>query len=234
MKYVGSKARHAKEILPIILRNRNEGQFYVEPFVGSGNLIAEVTGNRIGTDINPYLIALHRAIQDGWEPPSEISVEKYNQIKSNKESYPAALVGFVGFACSFASKWFGGYARGKNSSGGNRNYALEGRNNCLSYKPKLEGVKFDCGAYWEFSVPENAIVYCDPPYAGTVKYKDDFEHIPFWAWCDGLILKGHRVFVSEYNAPEGWNCVWQKNVVSGLDKNTGGKRAVEKLFTKST
>lgn len=34
MKYMGSKARHAKELLPIILANRKQGQWYVEPFVG--------------------------------------------------------------------------------------------------------------------------------------------------------------------------------------------------------
>ena len=34
MKYMGSKARIANEILPIILKDRKDGQFYVEPFVG--------------------------------------------------------------------------------------------------------------------------------------------------------------------------------------------------------
>ena len=34
MKYQGSKRRIAKDILPIILRDRKNGQFYVEPFVG--------------------------------------------------------------------------------------------------------------------------------------------------------------------------------------------------------
>lgn len=29
MKYIGSKARHAKKLLPIILANRTEGQWYV-------------------------------------------------------------------------------------------------------------------------------------------------------------------------------------------------------------
>lgn len=36
MKYVGSKNRHAKEILPIILKDRKPDQWYVEPFVGGG------------------------------------------------------------------------------------------------------------------------------------------------------------------------------------------------------
>lgn len=36
---MGSKRRIAKDILPIILENRKENQFYVEPFVGGCNLI---------------------------------------------------------------------------------------------------------------------------------------------------------------------------------------------------
>ena len=38
MKYMGSKARIAKHILPMILKNRKEGQCYVEPFVGAANI----------------------------------------------------------------------------------------------------------------------------------------------------------------------------------------------------
>ena len=33
MKYMGSKRRIAKHILPIMLANRTEGQYFVEPFV---------------------------------------------------------------------------------------------------------------------------------------------------------------------------------------------------------
>ncbi len=32
MKYMGSKARFAKDILPIILKDRKPEQWYVEPF----------------------------------------------------------------------------------------------------------------------------------------------------------------------------------------------------------
>ncbi len=41
---MGSKARIAKHILPIILKDRKDGQWYVEPFVGGANLIEEKTG----------------------------------------------------------------------------------------------------------------------------------------------------------------------------------------------
>lgn len=47
MIYMGSKARFAKELLPIILKDRKEGQWYVEPFCGGCNMIDKVTGNRM-------------------------------------------------------------------------------------------------------------------------------------------------------------------------------------------
>ena len=36
MKYMGSKARFSKEILPIILKERTADQWYIEPFAGNG------------------------------------------------------------------------------------------------------------------------------------------------------------------------------------------------------
>ena len=39
MKYMGSKNRIAKYILPIMLESRAEGMTWVEPFVGGANMI---------------------------------------------------------------------------------------------------------------------------------------------------------------------------------------------------
>ena len=52
MKYMGSKARIAKYILPIILKDRKPDQWYVEPFVGGCNTIDKVEGLRLGSDAN--------------------------------------------------------------------------------------------------------------------------------------------------------------------------------------
>lgn len=50
MRYMGSKARIAKEILPLILADRKEGQYFVEPFCGGCNVTDKVSGNRIAND----------------------------------------------------------------------------------------------------------------------------------------------------------------------------------------
>ena len=45
MRYMGNKHRTAKYIIPIMLRNRKESQYYIEPFIGGGNVIDKVTYN---------------------------------------------------------------------------------------------------------------------------------------------------------------------------------------------
>lgn len=202
MKYVGSKNRIAKYILPIMLAERKLGQWWVEPFVGGANIIDKVSGNRIGNDINEYLIALLIAVRDGYVPPTYISREMYYAIKSNPQEYPKELVGFVGFLCSFSGTWFGGYAFDKR-----RNYAAEGSRHLVRQAKNLEGVIFKCGDYRELEIPEKSLIYCDPPYANTRKYKDGFNHDIFWEWCRKQAKAGHTVFVSEYEAPDDFICV---------------------------
>jgi len=230
MKYMGSKTRYAKQILPLVLKERKEGQWYVEPFAGGFNMIDKVKGNRIASDSNFYLIELFKAIQNGWTPPNEISENEYASIRDSKEKYPACLVGFVGFGCSYAGKWFGGYARGNTNKGIARNYCEESKRNILNQRQALQGVHIQNLNYWELDIPENSIVYCDPPYAGTTKYKDKLDYPRFWAWVREL-SKEHQVFVSEYVAPEDFECIWSKVVNNTLTKETGAKQGVERLFT---
>ncbi len=231
MKYMGSKNRYAKELLPIILKDRTENQWYVEPFVGGCNMIDKVIGNRIGSDSHRYLIGLWKALQmDGFLLPENISNDEYDYIRKNKDGYPPALVGFVGFGCSYAGKWFGGYARGNDKNGDPRNYCAESRRNVQRQRPKLKGVHFECIHYASLQIPPESIVYCDPPYQHTTKYKGKFDHAVFWWWCEGLARAGHSVFVSEYKAPVGWVSVWERKVNNTLTKDTGSKQGVEKLF----
>lgn len=226
MQYMGSKNRISKEILEIILKGRKKYQWYVEPFCGGCNAIDKVDGLRMANDYNDYLISLWKALQRGWIPPTEISKELYTDIRLNKDMYPRELVCFVGFLCAFGGKWFGGYA--KNSKGDN--YAERGSRVLLKQIKKLVNVKFFSGSYDDLIYPYQSIIYCDPPYEGTTKYKDDFDHKKFWQWVRDMTIKGHKVFVSEYNAPEDFECVWEKEVKTVLNKNTQSANRIEKLF----
>lgn len=226
MQYMGSKSRHAKEILPIILSGRVEGQWYVEPFVGGANVIDKVHGPRIANDSHPSLIALLKAVSLGWEPPENVSEDDYRAARSLPD---CPLKGFIGFPCSFGAKWFGGYARNKTGT----NYARTGRNALLKQAPNLRGIDFRCGSYLDLHVPENSIIYCDPPYAGTTKYSGGFDHEKFWNWCNMKSDEGHIVYVSEYEAPDGWKCIWEKPVTTNFDSGrSGASPRIEKLFTK--
>lgn len=231
MKYVGSKERHAKEIIPIILEGRTEGQLYVEPFIGGASIISKVKGNRIGADAHPFIVELWKAVRDGWIPPTSVSEEEYRQAKETKELN--ALTAFIGFGCSYSGKWFGGYARGNDAKGQPRNYADESCRAVLKKAKGLEGCDLRNCTYSDLDIPENSIIYCDPPYAGTTKYSTgNFNSEEFWEWANSKVQQGHKVFVSEYTAPTDWECVWSKQVNNTLAKHTGSKQGVEKLFTK--
>jgi len=230
MKYMGSKNRHAKELLSIILKDRKPNQYYVEPFCGGCNLIDKVSGNRIANDIHFYLIEMFKALQNGWQPPDNISEKEWYDIKDNKDKYDSRLVGFVGFGCSFSGKWFGGYARGNQNNGLPRNYCSESKRNVLAQVQGLQGIEFFNKNYWELEIPHNSIVYCDPPYENTTKYKDSFDHKKYWDWVRFVARSGSKVYCSEYVAPNDFACVWSKKVNNTLDLNTGAKQGWEKLF----
>ena len=136
MKYMGSKARIAKHILPIILKDRKEGQWYVEPFVGGANMIDKVDGNRIGGEYNKYIAEMWRSLTTGCKPPI-ITKQDYHEIKINHNKYPYWLVGWVGIACSYSGKWFGGFAGKTSTKGGDRDYQTEAHVNLEKQLPKL-------------------------------------------------------------------------------------------------
>ena len=230
MKYMGSKRKIAKYILPIVLANRQTEQYYVEPFCGGCNILDKVSGKRIASDIDKYLIALCKEMQkENFNVPF-IGEKEYYEIKNNQSDYPDWLLGYVGFQLSFGAKWFGGYRRDK---AGIRDYANEAQQNLRAQQNLIKDVEFHCCNYWELEIPKNSIIYCDPPYANSTKYKNGFDHQKFWKWCEQKSNNGFLVFVSEYSAPNNWTSIWKKDMVVGLDVKTT-KIETENLFTLAT
>jgi DNA adenine methylase len=240
MKYMGSKNRIASEILPIILEGRKPEQWYVEPFAGGCNLIDKVDGNRIASDSNEHLIELFRALDKGWQPPDFVSEDLFKEVKTCPDLFSLHFIAFVRFGCSFGSDWNGGYARNvkKDAPGaeilnsGAKSYCRQSKNNMLRQIESLRGVRFENRAYSNLYIPDNSIVYCDPPYAETTQYaQSGFDSGAFWQWARDKSLEGHSVFVSEYTAPEDFYPVWEKEIPSSLNNQTGSsKKATEKLF----
>ena len=236
IKYVGSKNRISKEIAPIIQKciDDNNIKTYFEPFVGGANMIDKIKcDKRIGNDIHKELIALFKQLQTGWKPPMHISEDEYNDVRLNRDNYPDYYVGLVGFNATFGSKYFGGYARGfKADKITPRDIPNEAIRNLMEQVPKIQDVKFICDDYLTLNETNmnNWVIYCDPPYQDTTKYvTGGFEYDTFWQWVRDT-SKNNYVFVSEYNAPKDFECIWQKNVTTSLKVHEHENR-VEKLFT---
>ena len=243
MKYMGSKARFVKELLPIILKGRKENQTFVDLTTGGANVACEVGGSVIANDNNKYLIAMWKAFQQGYEPPKFITREFYSECRDiyNRDSSTEdniAIIGYVGFNGSYGGRFFdGGYA-GKSATKTNniRNYPLEAYNNVMKQIPKLNGISFTCEDYRKLIIPDESIIYCDIQYKESKQYKSSgvFDYDMFYNWCREKKIEGHKVFVSERSMPSDFKCVWQKEAKSSLSANGrigGSKTSIEKLFT---
>lgn len=221
---MGGKARVARHIVPILESIRPSGATWVEPFAGSCNTLALASGDRIGYDACPYIIAVYQAAIDGWQPPSEVPEDMYNAIARDVDAYPPHVVGFVMYGCSYGGKWRGGYAR--DPSG--RNYAAMSIRSILRKAAMLDGVQLHHGDYRSINVPPNSLIYCDPPYAGRTAYKSDFDTGEFADWCVSMRAAGHIVAVSEYTPlPVRCTEIW-----AAQRRNSGlrGRTGVERLY----
>ena len=182
-----------------------------------------MSGERIANDVHTSLIMMWQALQNGWIPPKEVSEQEHKEAKKMSD---CALKAFAGFGCSFGGKYFGGYARNSIKN----NYALSAHNSCLRKKKLFKDVTFFNKSYLDFT-PKNQLIYCDPPYKDTSRYNTTakFDSALFWAtmreWS-----KDNLVFISEYQAPEDFKRVWQKEKKLSIRSKNGCEIRVERLF----
>lgn len=241
MKYMGSKSRIVKNIVPIIQKyiDDNNIKTYIEPFVGGANVIDKIKcETRIGSDINPYLIALLRHVQCGNNLYESVPKDVYDKIRNsynNKDNiYEDWEYGNVGFLASYNGRFFdGGYAKSgyeklKNGGTRYRDYYRESKDNILSQD--LSGINFICSDYTKLDV-SNALIYCDPPYFGQKQYKNSlsFDYDLFWSYIRKW-SKSNIVIVSELVAPDDFKCIWEKSVSRTMKSTDNTMRATEKLF----
>lgn len=211
MKYMGSKNRIAKHLLPIMLAEAEKHGIttWVEPFVGGANMIDKVPDSydRIGYDLNDHVI---HALIDIRDRPNELldyfSMEDRN---INKVLPAKSLISHACIVTSFGADLKGGYAREKGSD--EATFCGYGKRNALKQSPRIQNVEFICDSYDNLN-PVNCLIYCDPPYAKTSGYKTgSFDHEKFFDWCCKQ-AKRNIVFVSEYNAPDDFIEVWQGEI----------------------
>ena len=238
MRYLGSKARIKKEIIPIITEHLDGSNEFVDAFMGGANIIDSVEyEKKVGLDISKYTIAVWREIRHngiGWIPQAFDEEEYYAVKRAYKDKsyqlYDCAMIGYVGNCLSYGSKWWGGFA--KYNPKKNEDHVKEAYNGIkkqVNNFKNLSNTTFMDMSYDEYEYKPNSVIYCDPPYMDTIGYESSFGHNKFWEWCREMSKKGHHVYVSEYTAPSDFKCIWRKSVKESVGKNVNQK--VEKLFT---
>jgi len=234
MKYMGSKNRIAKYIVPI-LNKFNNRTYYIEPFVGGANIIDKVDFQvRKGYDKNIYLTDLLYYIEQDGELPTTITEEEYYKVRDNKSDYPNWYVGLVGFCASYGGRFFEGYPRGKNKDGSDRDYTNEAIRNLEKQRKNIKSVIFNDCDFSELDISEiPALIYCDPPYRASKPYKvgllGKFNHDIFWNWVREQ-SEYNPVIVSEYEAPNDFVCIWESDKLKSNLKGKGIKLSTERLF----
>jgi DNA adenine methylase len=214
MSYQGGKQRLGKKIYNII-KNYDDGTLdYLEPFVGICGVMKHMEKrNRrlIGYDINENIIMMLKGLKNDWIPPDSVSKDEYLSLKQSPEI--SALKGFAGIACSYGGIYFCGYRGTLKYKDKERNATEMCRNSLLKIKDKIKDVEFFCKDYRNLN-PKNKIIYCDPPYLNN-KYLQNkyfkFDTKEFWKimrrWS-----KNNIVIISEYTAPEDFECIWSNDI----------------------
>lgn len=215
--YQGGKAKIAKDVYRV-LKQYDKGQDYLEPFIGMGSvmkLFCEEKNDRglYGSDTNPDLILLLKALQKGYQPPKSITKSQYENIRN--ETKHSALRGFVGIASSYNGIFMHNYCSAKTEAA-SRNLPIAGKIMKRVHLKKTDYSSLN---------PKGMLIYADPPYEGTlpVNFFKGFDSRKFWntmrRWS-----KNNTVIISEYKAPDDFKCIWSKEI-----KLRYGMRT-EKLF----
>lgn len=229
----------AKYLVPIIQKyiDDNNIKTYIEPMCGSCSIIEKIKcDERIASDVNDELIALLQYVKS--DPllsiaPEDCTFEHYAEVREDRKlstgKYSKEYIALIGFSASFGGRyWSGGFGRDKT---GKRNIYKERIKNLKEDSELLHNIDIRCCDYKSYSDYQNCLFYIDPPYRGCKQY--DKQSINYNEFYDFLrkLSENNIVLVSEYNMPDDFKCIWQKErkVLQKSDRVIGEK-AVEKLF----
>jgi DNA adenine methylase len=226
--YGGGKSRIGKQIFQVIKQTEKDKKWngdYFEPFcglIGVGLHFLKEGRNISICDKNKDLMLMWKKLKNGWIPPLECSKDDYEVFKK-MESHSAER-GFVGIGCAYSGIYFAGYRQ-------NTTYYLK-----LLHKGLLKLVPFlhkadilEAKPYYDFN-PTGKTIYCDPPYKNNKLRSEHFKSFDtdkFWnvmrSWS-----KTNLVIISEYEAPDDFECIWEKDVNSTFNNKCNSY--TEKLF----
>lgn len=233
---MGSKSRISNEIIPIMLEYRNGDQCFVDMFCGGCHIIQNINGKKIANDKNKYLIAMWKGLQENRERPRIIDKNLYSRARNEYNNgtnieFDDFIIGWIGWMGSYNGRFFDGGYSGHDVGKTHRNYINEQIRNTESQIKYLKDIEFFSFDYQDFIFKENSLIYCDIPYKNTKQYSisKNFNHENFFNWCRKMSKIGHIVFISEYQAPEDFKCIWEKEITNSMNQ-TKTYKPIEKLF----
>ena len=232
MQYLGGKAGPGPRIAKLCSERLGPDALFVDMFCGSLNVVRHIrTPRRLAIDACGPLITMWRAALRGWVPPTEVSREEYERVKTTQDP-DDPLTAFVLFGCSFGGKWCGGYAKNRPT----QRYAEHASHQVVAKAQDCIGTVLEHATFLQKPPgcwASGTVLYADPPYQGTTGYKGvEFNSLAFWFWAAQHARQGVHVFVSEYVAPDGWKLV-DEQVATPAGRLTPGpakEKRVDRLF----
>lgn len=92
---------------------------------------------------------------------------------------------------------------------------------------RLQSLEALRGDYRDVVIPENSVIYCDPPYRGTASYLNSFDFDAFDDFCRNMT---QPTFISEYSMPADFEVYAAMPKRSLLASNGSQQLKIEKVF----
>ena len=229
------------KLVSLIAQNAivNEHTIWVEPFMGSGVVGFNIAHkNAIFSDLNPHVIHFYKAIQDKKITPLLVreflesegeklktgDIDYYYEVRKRFNLYHDPLdFLFLNRSC------FNGMIRFNKSGQFNVPYGHKPERFAKAYITKIVNQisyvsEKIANSNWKFlnkdfseviiSAPDNAFIYCDPPYIGRhVDYFDSWDEHEERKLHDCLVRSGAKFMVStwdynQYRTNEYISTIW--------------------------
>jgi DNA adenine methylase len=215
---MGGKFRQSKAIVECLRPVINPETVYVEPFCGgmwSATRVIRDLNPKVSilNDINkPLMMLWDKCIKEGvdWLPTDQQIIEDNYQKYKREQNMDDPLTAWYGAAVSFGGKWFGGVARkvkGNEQDWYKADQRSIGRKVDILRSANLMLYSYD---YQQLSIPDDSVVYCDPPYEGRTKAHNfqGFDYSAFWQWVREL-SKRCFVLTSCFDCPDDFRPIYQ-------------------------
>lgn len=241
--YMGNKSRLLERLHTTIHQLvLPEFDSFVDLFCGGGSVgysMACAGKKVIMNDLDTGLISLHRMLKEhperlGLFSQIEPSKEEFNILKNGQSDYDTFFKYIYSFSTNGKAYLWGEERLNTPKEELNRQRS-EPRERIrhleditLIYSRYNADVSFTNEDYAEVEIPDNAVVYADPPYSGTSDYAvGAFDHERFYDWCRQC---PNIVLISEYEMPDDFFLIeeWDLASQGGGNKNT--KIARERLY----